>query len=511
MKRILAMILCLMLALSTVAIAERNPLFANLPELVELDLWVDWNWVGFDTYEGGICQEWMIEQTGVKINMMKAIDGEQLSMMISSGSLPDLVVCSSSSKVRALSDSELCYPLQELIDKYVPEWEISDTEKAMNAYYSEDGNFYMLKNEYNTAEEIAEASNMALNFGQFHIRNDIYKAIGSPEVKNEEDFFNLLALVRENYPDMIPLIFSPRESAAFGSMVGYDPVRPTDEEGNLVMSISDPAYKEMLRVINRLYREGYISKENFSYTSDEQAFQQWYAGNAFMVTFFAGNDEQTFQAKIREIKPEAEVVQLPLLDNWKYTLPVSGWSALFITRSCENPEAAIKTLYWAKQRDNSLALTYGVPGIDWEWDADGNLTMLDRFKEHQEAGDAETFYRELGYMLSATDYISIYLGYYAAATDATRAIFDDAVKRATVSNVISLTYPASNTDMGFLMDDVSSLTREHFSDICTAETEEDFEALFEETFELAKDNGLDEINTYLTETYKELCERMGAQ
>jgi putative aldouronate transport system substrate-binding protein len=294
-------------------------------------------------------------------------------------------------------------------------------------------------------------------------------------------------------------------------MVGYDPVRPTDEEGNLVMSISDPAYKEMLRVINRLYREGYISKENFSYTSDEQAFQQWYAGNVFMVTFFAGNDEQTFQAKIREIKPEAEVVQLPLLDNWKYTLPVSGWSALFITRSCENPEAAIKTLYWAKQRDNSLALTYGVPGIDWEWDADGNLTMLDRFKEHQEAGDAETFYRELGYMLSATDYISIYLGYYAAATDATRAIFDDAVKRATVSNVISLTYPASNTDMGFLMDDVSSLTREHFSDICTAETEEDFEALFEETFELAKDNGLDEINTYLTETYKELCERMGAQ
>lgn len=137
--------------------------------------------------------------------------------------------------------------------------------------------------------------------------------------------------------------------------------------------------------------------------------------------------------------------------------------------------------------------------------------MLDRFKEHQETGDAETFYRELGYMLSATDYISIYLGYYAAATDATRAIFDDAVKRATVSNVISLTYPASNTDMGFLMDDVSSLTREHFSDICTAETEEDFEALFEETFELAKDNGLDEINAYLTETYKELCERMGAQ
>ena len=80
------------------------------------------------------------------------------------------------------------------------------------------------------------------------------------------------------------------------------------------MPVSDPTYREMLRVINRMYREGYISKENFSYTSDEQAFQQWYAGNVFMVTHFAGNDEQTFQAKIREVVPDAEVVEVPLLD-----------------------------------------------------------------------------------------------------------------------------------------------------------------------------------------------------
>ncbi|NLJ64196.1 MAG: extracellular solute-binding protein [Christensenellaceae bacterium] len=511
MKRILAMILCLMLALSTAAIAERDPLFEDLPELVELDLWVDWSWVGFDTYEGGVCQEWMIDQTGVKINMMKAIDSEQLSMMISSGDLPDLVVCSSSSKVRALSDSDVCYPLQELIDEFVPEWEISETEKAMNAYYSEDGKFYMLKNEYNTAEEVASAKKLAANFGQFHVRNDIYKALGSPEVKNEEDFFNLLALVREKYPDMVPLIYSPREYSAFGSMVGYNPSFPTDADGNLSMAIGDPAYKEMLRVINRLYREGYLSKENFSYTSDEQAFQQWYAGNAFMVTFFACNDEQVFQAKIREILPEAEVEQLPLLDNWAYTIPVSGWASLFITRSCKNPEAAIKTLYWAKQHDNSLALTYGVPGIDWEWGPEGDLVVLDRYKEHQKIGDVETFYRGLAFMLSADDYIAINQGYYAAATEPTRAIFDEVAKRAKVSNVISLTYPASNTDMGFLMDDISSLTNEHFTDICTAETEEDFEAQFEETLELAKDIGLDEINAYLSDTYKALCESMDAQ
>ena len=511
MKRLFAFLLSLTLLLSCTAFAERNPLFADQNEVVELDLWVDWNWVGFDSYEGGICQEWMIDQTNIKINMIKATDSEQLGLMIASGDLPDLVVCSSGTKVRALSDSSLCYPLQELIDQYIPEWEISDVEKQMNAYYSTDGNYYMLKNEYNTAEDIAQASNMALNFGQFHMRNDIYKALGSPKLENEEDFFALLALVKEKYPEMQPMIFSPREASAIGSLVGYDAGRPTDGEGNLVMSISDPTYKEMLRVINRLYREGYITKENFSYNSDEQAFQQWYAGNAFMVTYFAGNDEQTFQAKIREVVPEAEVVQVPLLENWKYTMPVSGWASMFITKKCENPEAAIKMLYWAKQTDNALALTYGVPGTDWTWDEGGNLTMLERYKEHQAAGDTEVFYKELGYMLSATDFISVYLGYYAAATEATRAIFDEAVSRVTISNVIDLSYPASDTDEGFAYDDVSALSGEYYNKICLAESDEEFEALWNEMYAEAEDAGLDLVNDFLTTTYAQLCQQMGCQ
>ena len=92
-----------------------------------------------------------------------------------------------------------------------------------------------------------------------------------------------------------------------------------------------------------------------------------------MVTFFAGNDEQTFQAKIREVVPDAEVVQVPLLEKWAFTVPVSGWASMFITRSCKNPEAAIKMLYWAKQRDNSLALTYGASAVGM---TDGDVQAL---------------------------------------------------------------------------------------------------------------------------------------
>ena len=510
MKKTLAMLLALALLLTPLAaFAEGQPLLdPNDP--YTLHLFVDWTWMEYDTFEGGRCQDYLREMTGITVEMDKAGDSERLNMLIASGDLPDMIACSSSSKISRLSDPDLCYPLQELIDLYVPEWEISDVEKNINAYFSTDGNFYMLKNEYNTAEEIKNASNLGINFGQFLVRDDLYEALGRPEVKTKEDFFALMALVRETYPDMQPLVFNPREYSAFGSLVGYDVTRPT-KEGKLVMSISDPTYRDMLLAINELYREGYISMENFSYNSDEQTFQNLYAGNVFMVTHFAGNDEKAFTARLQANLPEASIEQMPLLDNFKYTMPVSGWAACFITRDCSDPERAIKLLYWAKQQENATSLIYGYPGIDWEYDEIGNIKTLDRYNQSLENGTEVTDYRELAFPLSASNYITIYNGYYAEASERTRAIFDDAVSRTTFSNAIDLAYPKADTDLSYVYDDISSLSSEYFSKLCTADSEETFDALWDEMITEAERIGLAEVDEYLSTTYAEVCELLGCE
>ncbi len=512
MKKLMALCLCLLLGLTPVlSMAESADSLFNPADPYTLQLFVDWTWMDYDTFEGGICQDFMREKTGLTIDMIKATDSEQLNLMIASGELPDLVVCSSSSKITKLSDSDLCYPLQELIDKYVPQWQVPDVEKKLNAYFSDDGNYYMLKNEFNTAEEIKAATNLGTNFGQFHIRNDIYQALGAPAVKTKDDFFALLKLVKEKYPDMQPLVFNPREYSAFGSLVGYDTVRPTDENGNLVFNISDPTYRAMLLSMNELYRAGYISKENFSYNSDEQTFQSLYAGKTFMVTHYAGNDEQTFTAKVRAAVPEAEIVQLPLLDNWKYTIPVSGWAALFITRNCSDPERAIKMLYWAKQKDNSVSLTYGYKGIDWDYDETGNIVTLDRYNQSNANGSISVDYKGMAFSLSADNYITIYNGYYAAATPATRAIQDEVIKRASISNAIDLAYPKAGTDLRYAYDDLNNLESEYFSKLCLAESEEAFNALYDEMVAEAEKIGLTAVNEYLSTTYKDVCTMLGCE
>lgn len=510
MKKTLAILLTLALLVTPfAALAEAEQVLdPSVPKTLEL--FVDWTWMEYDTFEGGVAQDYLREMTGVTVEMNKATDSEQLNLLIASGDLPDMIACSSSSKVSRLSDPDLCYPLQELIDAYVPQWEISEVEKNINSYFSTDGNYYMLKNEYNTAEEIKAASNLGINFGQFLVRDDLYEDLGRPAVKTKEDFFALMEKVTQTWPGMQPLVFNPRESSAFGSLVGFDTTRPM-KDGKLVMAISDPTYREMLLTVNELYRAGYITKENFSYTSDEQTFQNLYAGNVFMVTHFAGNDEQSMTAKLQAALPEATIEQLPLLDNFKYTMPVSGWAACFITRNCEDPETAIKLLYWAKQQENATALIYGYPGIDWEYDEIGNIVTLDRYNQSMANGTAVTDYREMAFPLSASNYITIYNGYYASATEKTRAIFDDAVSRTTFSNAIDLAYPKADTDLRYMYDDISSLADEYYSKLCTADSEEAFNALWDEMMAEAESIGLAEVDKYLSTTYAEVCEILGCE
>ena len=288
-------------------------------------------------------------------------------------------------------------------------------------------------------------------------------------------------------------------------------LRFVDDDGNLVMHLSDPDYKAMLKVMNELYLAGYINQENFAYNDEEQAFQNFYAGNVFMVSYFAGNDEQRFTAKLQAAVPGAKVVQVPLMEKWTYTIPVSGWAAQFITKDCDDPERAIKMLYWAKQKDNSISLTYGVKGIDWDYDEIGNIKILERRQKSADAGTVAQDYKEMGFPLSADDYITIYNAFYAAATPETRAIFDEVVKRATISNAISLAMPKSGSEEQFIYSDLESLATEYFPRLCMAESPEAFDALYDEMMQVAVDNGLEEVNAYLTKTYNDVKELLGAE
>lgn len=485
--------------------------FPNPENKVTFDMFVDCTWLPYDTMEDGIIEQLIEEETGIKINIVKATDAEQLNLLIASDDLPDLVMTSSSSKFNKLSGDDRCWPLQELIDKYTPDFKVPEIEQKLNALSSEDGKYYMLKNEFNTIEEIQNAKNIGPNFGQLIMREDIYKELGSPALQTKDDFFALMQMVKDKYPDMVPLTINMRQYGGLAQLVGYDPVKPVDENGNYVCDISDPKYRELCKVINDLYRKGYVTEENFTFTSDEQTFQNIGTGKAFMVTHFAGNDEQNFTARVKEEVPGAKYVQVPIMKDWSYTMPVAGWSAMFITKNCKDPETAIKFLHWAKQKDNSISLSTGYKGIDWDYDETGNIILLERRQKSVDAGTKDADYKGDGFIFSADDYITISNGFYAVATPETRKIYDEAVKRANWSNALDLAYPKSGTDIRIKFDDISTLSSESFTKICTAKSDEEFNALYDDMVKEAEKIGLLEVNEYLTTNYNKLCEDLGVK
>lgn len=511
MTKLLAALLTLALLLPLCGAAEEAPLL-DPKDPHTFTLFADWSWLEYDSFEGGIIQDWMREQTGITVDLTRAADIEQLNLMIASGDLPDLIACSLITKVSKLCDPDLTWPIQALIDQYVPQWQIPEVEKKLNAYFSQDGEYYMLKNEFNTIEELENAKNIAPNFETFHMRQDIYEALGSPKLENKADLFALLEMVKQQYPDMVPLVINPRGyRGALASLVGFDVYKPTDAEGNLIHDFSAPGWRDMMLAINELYRAGYIQAENFAFTNDEQTFQSLYAGKAFMVTHYNNNDEQTFTAKMQAAVPGARMEQVPLLAGWNLTIPVSGWASLFITKSCTDPERAIKMLYWAKQYENSISLGNGVKGIDWDFDEIGNVVALGRRLQSYEAGTITEQYKQMAFPLSADDYIVVNNGYYASATPQTRAIYDQAVVRANWSNAVSLAYPKAGTDVKYQYDELINMDTEYFGKLGTAPSEEAFNQIYDELMAAAKQVGIDDVNAYMTQAYKDVCELLGTK
>ena len=85
-----------------------------------LTMFVDETWWPYEKWEGAIPEEFE-KRLGVNIEVTRAADNNQLSLMVASGDMPD-IICSN--RYQYLADSQVCYPLDELHETY-PEIEFN--------------------------------------------------------------------------------------------------------------------------------------------------------------------------------------------------------------------------------------------------------------------------------------------------------------------------------------------------------------------------------------------------
>lgn len=101
---------------------------AKNDEQIELTVFIDHTWYDTDKFEGIIPEE-ITKQTNVVLKPTKAVDSMQLGVIIASDEAYDMIYTSQLGD--RLSNSNICYAYNELIEQYAPNFQPSDDQMGL--------------------------------------------------------------------------------------------------------------------------------------------------------------------------------------------------------------------------------------------------------------------------------------------------------------------------------------------------------------------------------------------
>lgn len=357
---------------------------ASKDDLVELSVFVDYDWFWMDSFGGRPVDEEIMKQTGVKLNIIKATDAQQLPLMIAGGELPDIVYTSNFSE---LSNDDQCYEMGELLSKYTPDFK--PPMEQIGPALDENEKYYYLINFWQKPDDWSDPHFLpGVGNSGFIYRQDIMDALGNPPLDTMEDLMKVLEMVKAKYPDMTPIAVGPegRKYAAFinQSVIQSDVTDVVQQsDGSFQYMAATDAYKEGMQSLFDMAQKGYLDPNMFTLKYD-QYIAQAQQGNVFMWMDDASNAALYNTAlEAAGIENASTVMKKgsffanpqPSIDT------AAGWTGTFVTKNCKNPEAAAKFLEWASTDEAGKLVGWGIEGEHYTLDEAGYPVLKSEIAE----------------------------------------------------------------------------------------------------------------------------------
>ncbi|REE86546.1 putative aldouronate transport system substrate-binding protein [Paenibacillus taihuensis] len=334
---------------------------------ITLTVFVDMPWFWVDSFTGPIPEE-LTKRTGVKLKIIRSTDENQLPSMLARGDLPDMIY--SDRLADRLANKTTSYAWDSLINAYTPKFEISDEEKRLNA--SSDGHFYTIRNFYRSEADMDNPYAVAdANTAALAIRDDIMKQLGNPPLNSLTDLEHILLRVKAEHPDMIPLLLDEIShwSAYFKERFGVDGMYLHD--GKVQSQLRNPKLLDYYLFLNRLYREGLIQPENFTF-NHEQYMEKRDSGEAFAFirnVYDANAANSAYQAA--GIHAHAKLITSPLSDSFQHVNDTVGLVGTYVTKKSRYPDVAIKLLQYLRSEEGQRLMAWGIEGVHWHMSKEG--------------------------------------------------------------------------------------------------------------------------------------------
>lgn len=394
-KKVSAMILMSLLIMMMIGCGKQAQESANTEETTTLSWYINFSW--FSTSWGeNLVSKAITEKTGVNIEFVvpNGNENEKLNSMMNSDSLPDILTLGWwEDEVSEMIQQDMVYALDELADTYdMYFWQVAD-EGIINWYTSEDGHIYQYPNSSFTIEDYQDYG-IASSNETFLVRKDIYEAIGSPDMTTPKGFEAAVLKAQKMFPyvdgeELIPIgahEFTNEGCDSFDLFLfNFLAVPYMDENGKAYDRYMDESYLTWLKTFRHLREQGCIKDEVFLDTRSQM--EEKIAKGQYFCMLYQRTDMADQQKVLYARNPEQIYIAVDgpkNLNGDDYRLPgagINGWTVTMVSKKCKNPEKAIKLISYLISEEGQLMTWYGVEGVTWEYDEDGNPRMYSEVEE----------------------------------------------------------------------------------------------------------------------------------
>lgn len=362
--------------------------------------------------------EWISDTLNLQIDVGFATTGggeELIAMLLVGEELPDMIVTDSYGYVgRTLVENGSALALDTLASEYYPEFMDIIPGGMAEAFEEPDGHFYHTAAWYADVERIEKFrldNNKTPGAGDqtISLNRIYYEEMGSPKLDTPDQLFEYLKALKEKHSDVtmpiVPFFVSWNQTKdtvnfTYRMFGGHDWLYD-DGSGNIRICIDDPKYKQALGYLNKLYREGILTKEaitgamNIKTTTLRNANTFAYIGQDWQWFSLIPDGDQIGSVVLPiEIPSAVPRDQLQLKD---LTLSATGeGTSVFVTKDAKDKARAIEYLAFRYTDECQIAERFGIEGKSWERNPDDGFIQWT-----QECKDYE---REYGWSAGSTKY-----------------------------------------------------------------------------------------------------------
>lgn len=366
--------------------------------------------------------------TGIKLDILAGDEASSIQGMLqvieAAEEFPDLLFVQADEEILHLSDPSYSQPLDELASQYCPDsWDSLDPLEILNNQQA-DGHVYTLRRGYMTQEAYDDPAIGLQPPRTLTLRRDLLEKLGQDMPKSVEELEKLLQLVRDQGQALgvsYPLRQCAVADSPIAEWIGVRRYLTWDEEAGLVRTpLRDPNWLTYFQLINRWYREGLLILPEteicwrndydlpWAYASEETISASKYYERAMGLEFATATGRVSVNESLYPVRKKVNgdaapfayiMVEEPLTYEGEIRLQAADHRAywdeqhtalgytrggLFITSGCVQRERAILFMQFLKGREGAQLVSWGVEGIHYELDDQGNLMYLPEYRNDED-------------------------------------------------------------------------------------------------------------------------------